>query len=178
MLITANRRQWNLTYSQQMGGALGSGFGLAELLYRYASSPDAAEAVRGGWMMSFGRYTPMVPGIPSSLTSWLPNGVWFPEDPTRVNWHLAWSAIGGLALGLAVRNPKRSARLTAGGLFLLIGLDHAAGNTHDIANTWMAFLAAPLDLITRHLGLLAFVVLVAAWWLDCCVFFAVVVLVL
>ena len=166
MLIPAIRRQWTLTDCLLIGGALGSGFGLAEHLYRYASSPDAAEAVRGGWMMTFGRYTPMVPGIPSSLTSWLPNGVWFPEDPTRVNWHLAWSAIGGLALGLAVRNPKRSARLTAGGLFLLIGLDHAAGNTHDIANTWLAFLAAPLDLITSHLGVLAFVAVIAAWWLD------------
>jgi RsiW-degrading membrane proteinase PrsW (M82 family) len=166
MLIPAIRRQWSLTDCLLIAGALGSGFGLAEHLYRYASSPGAAEAVRGGWMMTFGRYTPMVPGIPASLTTWLPNGVWFPEDPTRVNWHLAWSAIGGLAVGLAVRNPKRAARMTAVGLFLLIGLDHAAGNTHDIGNTWLAFLAAPLDLVTSHLGLLAFVALIAAWWLD------------
>jgi RsiW-degrading membrane proteinase PrsW (M82 family) len=166
MLIPAIRRQWSLTDCLLIAGALGSGFGLAEHLYRYASSPDAAEAVRGGWMMTFGRYTPMVPGIPASLTTWLPNGVWFPEDPTRVNWHLAWSAIGGLAVGLAVRNPKRAARLTALGLFLLIGLDHAAGNTHDIGSTWLAFLAAPLDLVTSHLGLLAFVAVIAAWWLD------------
>jgi len=166
MLIPAIRRQWTLTDCLLVGAAIGSGFGLAEHLYRYASSPDAAEAVRGGWIMTFGRYTPTVPGIPSSLTSWLPNGVWFPEDPTRVNWHLAWSAIGGLALGIWVRNPKRAARLTAVGMFVLIGLDHAAGNTHDIANSWLAFLAWPLDLITSHLGLLAFVAVVAAWWLD------------
>ena len=166
LLIPAIRRQWSLMDCLLIGGAIGSGFGLAEHLYRYASSPQAAEAVRGGWMMSFGRYTPTVPGILSSLTSWLPNGVWFPEDPSRVNWHLAWSAIGGLAVGLAVRNTKRAARLTALGLFLLIGLDHAAGNTHDIGSTWLAFLALPLDFVTGHLGLLAFVAVAAAWWLD------------
>jgi RsiW-degrading membrane proteinase PrsW (M82 family) len=166
MLIPAIRRQWSITDCVLIAAAIGSGFGLAEHLYRYASSPHAAEAVRGGWEMSFGRYTPMVPGIFSSLTSWLPNGVWFPEDPSRVNWHLAWSAIGGLALGLFVRNPKRAARVTAGVLFLVIGLDHAAGNTHDIGNTWLAFLAAPLDLITSNLGLLALVTIVVAWWLD------------
>ena len=166
MLIPAIRRQWSITDCVLIAAAIGSGFGLAEHLYRYASSPHAAEAVRGGWEMSFGRYTPMVPGIFSSLTSWLPNGVWFPEDPSRVNWHLAWSAIGGLALGLFVRNPKRAARVTAGVLFLVIGLDHAAGNTHDIGNTWLAFLAAPLDLITSTLGLLTLVTIVVAWWLD------------
>jgi RsiW-degrading membrane proteinase PrsW (M82 family) len=166
MLIPAIRRQWTMTDCLLIAAAIGSGFGLAEHLYRYASSPDAAEAVRGGWIMTFGRYTPTVPGIGSSLTSWLPNGVWFPEDPTRVNWHLAWSAIGGLALGLAVRNPTRAARPSAVGLFLLIGLDHAAGNTHDIAATWLALLAWPLDLVTSHLGLLVFVAVIVAWWLD------------
>ena len=166
MLIPAIRRQWSVTDCVLIAAAVGSGFGLAEHLYRYASSPDLAQAVTGGWEMSFRDYTPRVPGIATSLTSWLPGGVWFPEDPTRVNWHLAWSATGGLALGLALRNPKRAARVTAGVLFLVIGLDHAAGNTHDIASTWLAFLAGPLDLVTSHLGLLAFVAVVAAWWLD------------
>jgi RsiW-degrading membrane proteinase PrsW (M82 family) len=166
MLIPAIRRQWSLTDCVLIAAAIGSGFGLAEHMYRYASSPDMARGVSGGWAMSFADYTPMVSGIASSLTTWLPNGVWFPDDATRVNWHLAWSAIGGLALGLAVRNPKRAARVTAGGLFLLIGLDHAAGNTHDIGNTWLAYLAAPLDLVTNHLGLLAFIAIVVACWLD------------
>lgn len=166
MRIPAIRRQWNLMDCVLVAAALGSGFGLAEHLYRFASSPGAAQGVSGGWAMDFGRYTPMVPGILSSLTSWLPNGVWFPEDPTRVNWHLAWSAIGGLALGLTVRVPKKAARWSAGGLFLFIALDHAAGNTQDIGNTWLAFLAAPLNLMTAHLGLLAFIAVVAAWWLD------------
>jgi RsiW-degrading membrane proteinase PrsW (M82 family) len=166
MLIPAIRRQWSRMDCVLIAAAIGSGFGLAEHMYRYASSPAAAQGVSGGWAMTFGRYTPMVPSVFNSLTSWLPNGVWFPEDPTRVNWHLAWSAIGGLALGLAVRNPKRAARITAGGLFLLIALDHAAGNAHDIGVTWLAILAGPLDLVTAHLGLLAFLAVVAALWLD------------
>ena len=166
MLIPAVRRQWSLTDCVLIAAAVGSGYGLAEHLYRYASVPDMSQGVSGGWAIPFGRITPMVPGIFNSLTSWLPPGIWFEQDPTRINWHLAWSAIGGLAVGLAVRNPKRSARLAAAGLFLLIGLDHAAGNTHDIANTWMAFLAWPLDLFSSHLGFFAFAALVAALWLD------------
>ena len=164
--IPAIRRQWTIMDCVLIAAAVGSGFGLAEHLYRYASSPGAGQGVSGGWAMDFGRYTPMVPGIGSSLTSWLPNGVWFPEDPTRVNWHLAWSAIGGLAVGLALRIPKRAARITAGGLFLFIALDHAAGNTHDIQDTWLALLATPLNFFTAHLGFLAFIAVVAALWLD------------
>ena len=166
MLIPAIRRQWSLTDCVLIAAAVGSGYGLAEHLYRFASSPNVAEGVSGGWAMAIGRYTPMVPGIFNSLTSWLPPGIWFDEEPTRVNWHLAWSAIGGLAVGLALRYPKRSARLTAAGLFLLIALDHASGNTHDLGNTWMFFLAWPLNFITSHLGFFAFAALVAALWLD------------
>ena len=164
--IAAIRRQWSVMDCVLIAAAIGSGFGLAEHLYRFASSPDMAQGVSGGWAMAFRNYTPLVPGIGSSLTSWLPSGIWFAEDPTRVNLHLAWSALAGLAVGLAVRNPKRTARVTAAGLFLFVALDHAAGNTQDNQHTWLAYLATPLGFFTAHLGLLVFLGVIAAYWLD------------
>ncbi len=80
MLIPAVRRQWSLTDCVLIAAAVGSGYGLAEHLYRYASTPGMAEGVSGGWAIPFGRVTPMVTGIFNSLTSWLPPGVWFPGD--------------------------------------------------------------------------------------------------
>jgi RsiW-degrading membrane proteinase PrsW (M82 family) len=166
MLIPAIRRQWSVTDCVLIAAATGSGFGLAEHLFRFGDYPGAAESVTGGWALMLGRNTPLVPGIARTLTSWLPPGVFFIDDVIRVNWHLAWSAIGGLALGLVVRNPGRAARVAAGGLFLFIGLDHAAGNTKNIQDTWLALLATPLQQLTTWLGVLVFIAVVVAWRLD------------
>src|SRR3954462_7607067 len=79
MLIPTVRRQWSLTDCVLIAAAVGSGYGLAEHLYRYASTPGIAQGVSGGWAIPFRNLTPMVPGIFNSLTSWLPPGVWFEQ---------------------------------------------------------------------------------------------------
>ncbi len=166
MLIPAIRRQWSVSDCVLIGAATGSGFGLTEHLFRYAANPGAAEGVSGGWVLSIGNFNVLVPGIFRTLTSWIPNGTFFHSDPIIINWHLAWSAIGGLAVGLIVRKPVKRAWLIASGLFLFIGLDHAAGNARNIQDTWLALLAAPLQFLTICLGLLVLAAIVAAWWLD------------
>ncbi len=166
MLIPAIRRQWSITDCLLIAAATGSGFGLAEHLFRYADYASTAQSVSGGYAMTIGSATPLVPGIARTLTSWIPLGVFFESNAVRVNWHLAWSALGGLAVGLFLRYPKKATRLTAVGLLLLTGLDHAAGNAPSIQYTWLAWLAAPLRFLDGWLGLLVLVAIVVVWWLD------------
>src|SRR5450432_1252204 len=122
MIIPAIRRQWSVTDCVLIAAATGSGFGLTEHLFRYAAHPGAAEGVSGGWVLSVGSYNVLVPGILRTLTSWIPNGTFFRSDPILINWHLAWSAMGGLAVGLVVRKRETWARVVAVALFLFIGL--------------------------------------------------------
>ena len=166
MLLPTVRRQWSLTDCVLIAAATGSGYGLAENLYRYAGSPDLAQAVAGGWAMSIGRYTVLVPGAFNTLTSWLPPGTSFVGDPIRLNSHLVWSALGGLALGVFLRYRTRAARVAAGALFLYIGLDHAAWNASLVPNSWLSLLAKPLGALAAFGGLLAIVALGVAWWLE------------
>ena len=166
MLLPTVRRQWSLTDCVLVATATGSGYGLAENLYRYAGSPDLAQAVAGGWAMSIGRYTVLVPGAFNTLTSWLPPGTSFVGDPIRLNSHLVWSALGGLALGVFLRYRTRAARVVAGALFLYTGLDHAAWNASLVPDAWLSLLAKPLGALAAFGGLLAIVALGVAWWLD------------
>ena len=169
LLIPVIRRQWSLTDCALIGAATGSGFALAEHLYRFSSVAGSAHAVAGGWVFAPIRAWLFVPGIMTSLTSWLPVGVSFAGDSSRanlLNFHLAWSAIGGFAVGLVVLNGKRAAQVVALGLFLCIGLDHAAGNATDIRSTWLAWLATPLGALTNWTGVMTLAALAAAWMLD------------
>ena len=142
LLIPAIRRQWSVTDCLLIAAASGSGFGLAEHLFRYADYASTAQSVSGGYAMTIGSATPLVPGIARTLISWIPLGVFFAANEFHLNWHLAWSAICGLAVGLFLRYPKRAARFTAAGLLLLVTLDHAAGNAASIEYTWLAWFAA------------------------------------
>jgi hypothetical protein len=166
LLIPAVRRQWSVTDCVLIAAGTGSGYGLAENLYRYAGSPDSAHAIAGGWAIIIGRHALLVPGILHTLTSWLPAGTVPVDETITVNSHLVWSAIGGLAVGLIVRHRTRAARLVAGGLFLYIGLDHAAGNAALTRGSWLSALVAPLHALATLGGFLAVAALVAAWWLD------------
>ncbi|HEV7704421.1 MAG TPA: PrsW family glutamic-type intramembrane protease [Gemmatimonadaceae bacterium] len=165
-LIPAIRRQWSVTDCLLIAAATGSGFGLTEHLFRYADYASTAQSVSGGYMMTIGSATPLVPGIVRTLTSWIPLGVFFESSAVHVNWHLAWSAITGLAVGLFLRNPKKWARPTAVGLLLLVCLNHAAGNAASVQYTWLSPLAAPMRLLDSLLAFLVLVAIVAAWWLD------------
>jgi RsiW-degrading membrane proteinase PrsW (M82 family) len=108
LMIPAIRRQWSVTDCVLIGAAAGSGFGLAEDIYRFGAS--AGQAVSngslGGWMLP-GIFATPFPGWRYTVTSWLPSGV-LPNDLATLslnhypalNLHLAWSAVGGLAAGL------------------------------------------------------------------------------
>ncbi len=166
LLVPAIRRQWSVTDYVLIAAATGSGYGLAENMYRYAGSPDAAHAVAGGWAIVIGKYTLLVPGILSTLTSWLPAGTVSIDETIHVNSHLVWSAIGGLAMGLIVRNRTKADRLVAGGLLLYIGLDHASGNAALYTGSWLSSLAPALHALAIWGGVLVTGAVAAAWWLD------------
>jgi RsiW-degrading membrane proteinase PrsW (M82 family) len=167
LMIPVIRRQWSLTDCVLVGAASGAGFGLAEELYRYSMSAAGAHAIASGWVLAIGKnVVPWVPSVPTSLTSWLPDGIWFVGEGTRLNAHLVWSSIAGLAVGLFVLNKKTAARVAAVALLLYVGLDHAAVNAPDIEQTWLAFLARPLRGIDRGLAVMPIAALAAAWWLD------------
>jgi len=172
LTVPVIRRQWSITDCVLVAAATGSGFGLAEDLYRYGASPDHANAVNGGWMLTTSIALPMVPSLWTSVTSWLPAGV---GDSTvfsvtgspSLNLHLAWSAIGGLAVGL-FRLRGGTVRLTVGALLLFyIGADHAAfnagyqGDWVAAALRWLRFGA-----LRELLGLMPIAALAVAWWLD------------
>ena len=126
----------------------------------------AAHAIAGGWAIVIGKSTILVPGIANTLTSWLPDGTVFADETIGVNSHLVWSAIGGLGVGLIVRNRSTAARLVAGALLLYIGLDHAVGNAALVTDSWLSFLTTPFHALATWGGFMVIAALVAAWWLD------------
>jgi len=167
LLVPTFRRQWSFTDFVLIGAATGAGFGLAEDLYRFGGSADRAEGIAGGWALIFPQISLLVPSIGKTLTSWLPIGVaGGPSDVARLNVHLVWSAVGGLAVGLTVLLRTKAARLTALGLLVCISLDHAAGNITDIGDSWLAFLSWPLGALVHLRGLMPIAALAAALWLD------------
>ncbi len=167
LLVPTFRRQWSFTDLVLIGAATGAGFGLAEDLYRFGGSAERAEGIAGGWALLFPQITLLVPSIGKTLTSWLPIGVaGAPSDVARLNVHLVWSAVGGLAVGLTVLSRTKLARLAALGLWVCISLDHAAGNITDIGDSWLAFLSWPLGALIHLRGWMPIAALAVAWWLD------------
>jgi RsiW-degrading membrane proteinase PrsW (M82 family) len=167
LLVPTFRRQWSFTDFVLIGAATGAGFGLAEDLYRFGGSADRAEGIAGGWALIFPQITLLVPSIGKTLTSWLPIGVaGGPTDVARLNVHLVWSAVGGLAVGLMILLRTKASRLAALGLLVCISLDHAAGNITDIGESWLAFLAWPLGALVHLRGWMPIAALAVAWWLD------------
>jgi PrsW family intramembrane metalloprotease len=166
LLIPAVRRQWSVMDCVLIAAATGSGYGLAENLYRYAGSPHAAHAVAGGWAIVIGKYMLLVPGVMRTVTSLFPAGTVFVDETIRVNSHLVWSALGGLAVGLIIRHRTRATRLIAGGLLLYVGLDHAAGNAALQRDTWLGHLAPAFHALATVGAGMVLVALTAAWWLD------------
>jgi len=166
LMVPVLRRQWSFTDCVLIGAATGAGFGLAEDLYRFGGSADHAQSIAGGWALVFSGDYLLVPGIGRIATSWLPHGVAGSRDAARLNEHLIWSAVAGLAVGLTVLARTTAARLTALGLVVGISLDHAARNMSDIGDSWLAYLAWPLRALTHMRALMPLVALGAAWWLD------------
>jgi PrsW family intramembrane metalloprotease len=129
------RHQWSITDCIIVGAALGSGFGLAEDLYRFSDSTNAVWTgqdwlVRGNVVNGV-----IVPGLSRTMVSLFPAGVvgigvrrtfagtWPALDP-----HLALSAVGGLAVGLLLRHRGSLAHRAGIALLLSTGSNHALFN--------------------------------------------------
>lgn len=167
-------RQWSLTDCILIGAGLGAGFGLAESLFRFSMSPTSLViGMPFGWVIQKG-LTPITVFSPFVvLTSWLPEAVSFGEllsfqtTPRNFNLHLAWSAIGGLAVGLFFLRTGQFYRVMSGLMLLYICMDHAASNA-DLSqpSEMMSLLATPFRFLRQWLGLVVVITIAAAWWLD------------
>jgi len=174
LMIPTIRRQWSITDCVLAGAAAGSGFGLAENLYRFGASPHQALPIHGGWSLATSGALPFVPNVWTTLASWLPPGtaadeIHYPgiSGQPWVNVHLAWSAIGGLAIGLIWLQRRAVARTVGGLLLLYVGIDHAAWNATGAEGSWVKQLLVGPFAAQRHLlGLLPVAALAVAWWFD------------
>ncbi|HEU5135644.1 MAG TPA: hypothetical protein VFU13_10915, partial [Steroidobacteraceae bacterium] len=84
------------------------------------------------------------------------------------NLHLAWSAVGGLAVGLAALRGGKLVRRWGAGLLTYVALDHASWNaviaagstTQRVLELWL------FTTLRDLLGFLPIAALVVAWWFD------------
>jgi hypothetical protein len=80
---------------------------LAENLFRWGNRSNAIGTAGGGILRPSLTTVITVPGPEAILFSWLPNGAHsqnvfalLPTSTDSINRHLAWSAVGGLTVGL------------------------------------------------------------------------------
>ena len=74
-LLASARRQWSMTDCILIAAATGSGFGLAEALFRVGGAASAANPNSSGWTLATNMSLPFDPGFTTTLMSWLPPGV-------------------------------------------------------------------------------------------------------
>jgi hypothetical protein len=169
-LIPKLRRQWSHTDCVLLGAALGSGFGLAEDLFRYAGAVSRSVAVSGGWEIFAAFSSRNVPSLTSSLVSWLPSAT-IADDAVslalKYNVHLIWSSFGGLAVSLVLFHRERLFRGAGLAIFLYSVLDHAAVNYALQGNTGVfASLALALERFGSFMWFGPIAALSLASWLD------------
>lgn len=174
LMVRVVKRQWSLTDCVLVGAATGSGFGLAEDLFRYSASASRAVAIDGGWVAERNLFAFLtIPSPWATMTSWLPAGAAF--NPLfssgsvlkHLNLHLAWSAIGGLAVGLMMLRGGRLNRWLGAALLLYVGGDHAVFNAGSQSGLSLAgVISAPFNVLRPLLWLMPIVALAFAWWLD------------
>jgi hypothetical protein len=173
LAVRVVRRQWSITDCVIVGAALGSGFGLAEDLYRYSAAAANAGSIHGGWLLrpDFGTIV-TVPSPWTTVTSWLPSGAvprglfsFASRTPSALNLHAAWSAIAGLGAGLFVLDRRLIARRVGFILLLYVGLDHALSNAALSASSWRIVVVSSSTLQELLPGL-PLAALAIAWWLD------------
>jgi hypothetical protein len=166
------RLQWGLTDYLLLGAALGAGFGLLEAILRFSHRPGVAVSIDGGWIIPSGLSATFIPGPQVTFFSWLPapatsDFLSFAADP-QTYLHLAWSAVGGLGVGILLRG-RGVLRLL--GLLPIAGAGglHAAAN-YDLNltkhNPLADLLAAPFLLVNDVLWLLPVVALAIAAFFD------------
>lgn len=146
------RVQWGLTDFVVLGAAVGVGFGLLESVLQFAFAPDVR--VRpiesaGGWSVATRLFeAPFVSGFPELLGHWFPAAVGTLElgsatATVPVDNHVAWSALGGLAVGLVVCGHRWWVRaagllplLAAVGLHTAVNYIAALPNAHGTPREW------------------------------------------
>jgi RsiW-degrading membrane proteinase PrsW (M82 family) len=173
LMVPVVRRQWSITDCVLLGAAAGSGFGLAEDLYRFGSVPHLATANSAGWALATNISIPQVPSVGTTLMSWLPAGAapWdifagIDHGYPWVNLHLAWSAVAGLGVGLIALRKGTVARVAGIGLALYVALDHAAWNARSQGSWVSDLLVSPFAAVRGVLPFLPLVAVAVAWWLD------------
>jgi RsiW-degrading membrane proteinase PrsW (M82 family) len=149
--------------------ALGSGFGFTESTLRLGYSAGAAQWSAGKWLVSQGFGSTCIPGIGVILRSWLPAGGTpvglFARPNVGLNTHLVWSAIVGLAIGIALRVPGKW-KWTALLLFIFAGLDHATSNAAQLHVRFPFMLVPAFAAVRRFAAFYVLVPLVVGIWLD------------
>jgi hypothetical protein len=165
------RRQWSISDCVLVGAATGSGFGLAENLFRYSGAVHQSISVYGGWLVTIGLSSSTVPSLTSSLKSWLPSGAVVQDSlsisPVPHNLHLAWSALGGLAVALIFLQGEKVLRRAGAALLLYVATDHAALNWTALGQPGaISVLAAPFNALRSLLWMMPIAALAVAWWLD------------
>ncbi|WP_164251407.1 DUF6531 domain-containing protein [Streptomyces sp. S4.7] len=146
------RVQWGLTDFVVLGAAVGVGFGLLESVLQFAFAPDVR--VRpiesaGGWSVATRLFeAPFVSGFPELLGHWFPAAVGTLElgsatATVPVDNHVAWSALGGLAVGLVVCGHRWWVRaagllplLAAVGLHTAVNYIAALPSAHGTPREW------------------------------------------
>src|SRR5262245_6366562 len=108
--------------------------------------------------------TPTVPSLSTTVSSWLPPGVLPTElltlslnDYPAINVHLAWSAVGGLAVGLMWLRRDRMSRIAGAILLMYVAIDHALNN---------AYISKGFPLMRNALAVMPILALGIAWWFD------------
>jgi hypothetical protein len=141
------RFQYGMTDYVLLGAGFGAGFGLLEALLRFSHLPERAITVDDGWLVPSGFSVTLIPDLGTTLTSWLPAPAttetlaFFLRPETFL--HLAWSAIAGLGVAVAVRGKGRCRLL---GLLpvVFVGAEHAALNYDLSLSKQDSIVAAPL----------------------------------
>lgn len=164
------RRQWSHVDCVLVGAATGSGFGLAEDLFRFSSAVNRSIPVSGGWMIPTGLSAVAIPSPLGSLRSWLPSAAVADSllgSGVGYNAHLAWSAIAGLAVALIFLQRHRTLRRCGLMLLLYAALDHAASNYALVGSSGvLSLLAVPFKTLRGFLWLMPIVALGVGSWLD------------
>ncbi len=167
------RKQWSLVDCIVIAAALGSGFGLAENIFRYGAAIHRSVAVHGGWEIAGGFSSTFVPSLLRSMVCWLPSGAQFEDIFSAVNpipqhnLHLEWSAIGGLAVGLLFLRSNVSSRLIGICPLFYVAIDHAAYNrTIDGQLGFLNVIVAPFNTLREALYILPVMALVIAAYFD------------
>jgi len=169
-LLPGLRRQWTITDCILIGAATGSGFGLAEHIFALSGLVGRALPVSGGWVVPIGLFGTTVSSLKASLFSWLPAGLQnglLQQPGGEYNLHLEWSALGGLAAGLAFLRGGKTYRRVAAAIVVYVVGDHAAFNYTVLgAHGVGAAVARAFGSLRNDLYLMPVAALMVAWWLD------------